>query len=79
MQRFAPIWISMVGVSFRQFIAMNFSHTVGLSQGYEHQEIELIGLNQKIAAMLLNELADESSMVKNYMPTAILKILDELI
>ena len=34
-----------------------FTHTVGLSWGYEHQEIELIGLNQEIAAMLLNELA----------------------
>ena len=34
-----------------------FTHTVGLSWGYKHQEIELIGLNQEIAAMLLNELA----------------------
>ena len=34
-----------------------FTHTVGLSWSHEHQEIELIGLNQEIAAMLLNELA----------------------
>jgi hypothetical protein len=34
-----------------------FTHTVGLSWGYEHPEIEIIGLNEEVAAMLLNALA----------------------
>lgn len=45
---------SVISTIYREEL---FTHTVGLTWGYDHPEIEIIGLNEEIAATLLNEIA----------------------
>ena len=53
-----------------------FTHTVGLSWQYEHPEIEILGLNEEVAALMLNELAGRIKCGENFENKS---IIDDLV